>query len=148
MSAFDPKRTLHTAGTIDGGLQEKNMAGVYEGMFRDVHAVTARMELDGRPSLLSTVLILSAMQFLNLLSIVMLLDASGALQVPISREACVIGLLALGGLNYLYSRRLGVVSGGNVSRNAKWASPGMLYVVVSLVVFVAAALYMNSVYSR
>lgn len=124
------------------------MAGVYEGVFRDVHAVTARMEIDGRPSLLSTVLILSAMQFLNLLSIVMLLDASGALQVPISRVACVISLLALGGLNCVYSRRLGVEAGGNISRSAKWGSPGMLYLVVSIMVFVGAALYMNSVYSR
>jgi hypothetical protein len=124
------------------------MTGVYEGMFRDVHAVTVRMELDGQPSLLSTVLILSAMQFFNLLSVGMVLDASGTLRMPLSRAAFMIGLLSLVGLNYLYARRLGVVAGGNASRSAKWTSPGVLYVVVSTVIFIGAALYMNSVYSH
>ena len=122
------------------------MNATYEGMFRDVHAATGKLELDGRPSLLSAVLILSATQYLNLLSAVMVLDASGLWRMTLPRVGSMLALLALGGLNYMYSRHLGVVAGSDPSRKARWTSPGMLYVFASIFAFVGSALYMSSVY--
>jgi hypothetical protein len=123
------------------------MRAPYEGVFRDVHAVTGKMEVDGQPSLLSTILILSAMQYLNLVSVEMLLDASGIWRGEISRSMHVVTLVVLAGVNYAYSRRLRPAV-ASASRNARWTSAGMLYVFASIVALVGAAIYMNSVYSR
>jgi hypothetical protein len=124
------------------------MTGLYEGLFRDVHAATGRMELDGRPSLLSTLLILSVTQLLNLLSIAMTVEAMLMVRLPISKLGFVAVELVFLTLNYLFSRRLGIDAGEPASRAARWGSPGVLYVLFSILAFGCAAIFMNNAYSQ
>jgi hypothetical protein len=124
------------------------MSKVYENVFRDIHALTAKGELDGLPSLLSAVLIVSAMQFLNLLSIGMAVESASGWMMPASKMLFLTLLAVLAGLNFVYSRQIGLRAGEPVTRSVPLGSVGVVYVAGSLVAFVIAACWMISAYSK
>lgn len=124
------------------------MAGPFENAFRDIHALTAKWELDRRPSMLSTLFIVSALQFLNLLSVGMMVESAFSRPMPASRMGFVALLGVLVAINFAWSKKLGLRVGEPTSRSVRFGSPGVVYLVATIVVFVIAAIWMSAVYAK
>jgi hypothetical protein len=119
------------------------MKDFYLALFQRAYLWSAKQEFDQQPSLYSAVLYVSALQFLNLLTSVFIVESLGLWKINVSKLAAAIAPVVLFSCNWWWvSRNESIVRGdrgrySSVPTSNRWAT---VYVLTTIITFVIATI--------